>query len=106
MSGPFSPSSADGSGTESPTPVEIIYLDRGRLFSYASQLYDGLTLLRRTMSAVERGQVDSTDEVENETETETITEGEASIEFGVHASGKRSRAEKARHAKKSGFPTI
>ncbi|PJI55215.1 hypothetical protein CTI14_06825 [Methylobacterium radiotolerans] len=84
MSAPLLPSGPAGNGTD---PREIIYLDRGRLFSYASQLHDGLTLLRRVLSSDEAGKIISKLEREH-----TVTEGEtkqgsAGVSAGLSVNG-------------------
>ncbi|MDE0398919.1 MAG: hypothetical protein OXL96_14075, partial [Candidatus Poribacteria bacterium] len=66
-------------------PVEFLYLDRNRLFSYASQLEDGLTLLRRLRDTVEGGSVDEPVTTEYEQAERTTTTGAAGVRAGVRA---------------------
>ncbi len=69
------------------TPVEFLYLDRGRLFSYASQLEDGLTLLRRLRDTVEGGSVDKPAITEREQAERTTAASVAGTNLGIKAEG-------------------
>lgn len=61
--------------------VEVLYLDRGRLYSYAAQLEDGLTVIRRRLT---EGGTSST---RHQPVTETGTETQATRRAGGGISG-------------------
>lgn len=57
MSEPLPASHDAGNDTERPKLREILYLDRPRLLSYASQLTDGVSAMRRMLAGTETGSV-------------------------------------------------
>ena len=76
MSNPNKNSLKNGSAIN---PKHFIYLDRNRLFSYASQLSDGLPQLRRFLEMASRKVVDSDIEKYEEATEETSGTGEISV---------------------------
>lgn len=99
MSGASRTSGAGGSATN---PREIIYLDRGRLLSYASQLFDGVTVVRRLLEASQHGDIISTLEREREASKETRRAGSAGVSFGAELKGEAEQTESERTLTKTG----
>ncbi|GGO21995.1 DUF6414 family protein [Deinococcus humi] len=93
MSGDVRPSSGNGSGTD---PREIIYLDRGRLLSYASQLFDGVTVMRRLLEASKHGDIISKIKRERETFEDARRTGSAGVSFGAELRGEAESSEGTR----------
>ncbi|MDL2342610.1 hypothetical protein QOL99_00410 [Deinococcus sp. MIMF12] len=99
MSSASRPSIGSGNGTD---PREIIYLDRGRLLSYASQLFDGVTVMRRLLEASQHGDIISTLERERETSKEARRTGSAGLNLGAELKGEAERTEGERTLTKTG----
>jgi hypothetical protein len=89
------------------SPKHFIYLDRGRLLSYTSQMMDGLTQLRHLFELTSERVVDTPGE--KEVEYESNKTGEGGGGFGVPGVGnldaKAGTSEKLRRSYKSSDPT-
>ena len=96
--------SENGNGIK---PKHFIYLDRNRLFSYVSQLSDGLPTVRNLLDAIGDSATETPTEIEKRGIIEESGEGNVKGSLAaVQAGGKKSRKkEKTKAVRKTDGPT-
>lgn len=89
-----------GTGVDARPPVDVLYLDRPRLNSYASQLYEGSPIQRHIRDWMEEATHDTGPQLEEETSTSSAATGSAGLKLPIELSGSSERTSSSKQLRR------